>query len=149
MTFYSIEEFEDDFDDVETPEEFVTEFEEDLEVDSDPEHAALVDECRIELEEDDPPINYEALNAGKPESWLSAVNSIEGQSKGAPLAWIHPGILMEGMSTILVAREGVGKSLFAVNLANAVANGTEFLGIQTETSSCPVSGLGESTRSGC
>ncbi len=42
--------------------------------------------------------------------------------------WIHRGMLMEGMSTILVAREGVGKSLFAVNLANAVANGGVFLG---------------------
>jgi hypothetical protein len=130
MTLYSIEEFEEDFGDVETSEEFVTELEEDLEVESDPEYASIVDEHRIELEEDDPPIDYKTLNAGKPESWLSAVNSIEVQSKGAPIGWIHPGILMEGMSTILVAREGVGKSLFAVNLANAVANGTEFLGFK-------------------
>jgi hypothetical protein len=35
---------------------------------------------------------------------------------------------MEDMSTICVAREGVGKSLFDVNLANAVANGLSFLG---------------------
>lgn len=131
MTLQTMEEFEDDFDDIEDiPADFAVEGElegEGLEVE-DPEYEALAAEFVTEIDEDDPPLDYEFLNRGKRKSRLTDVPSIERQSAGLKVEWIHPGILMEGMSTILVAREGVGKSLFAVNLANSVANGATFLG---------------------
>jgi hypothetical protein len=82
----------------------------------------------IELDEDDPHDNFDWLTDKRPATWLTDVGSIEDYARQTPVDWIHRGILMEGMSTIFVAREGVGKSLFAVNLANAVANGLSFLG---------------------
>jgi hypothetical protein len=61
---------------------------------------------------------------------IDALRGFDHYLGSTPVGWIHPGILRECTSTLIVGMSGAAKSTFSWAFGNAMANGLEFLGYQ-------------------
>ncbi len=75
-------------------------------------------------------INYNVAEPEKKKGVIAGIRSVRDVLNDKPVDCIQPGLLCEGSVTMLVGDPGAGKTVFALKLVDAIANGRSFLGHQ-------------------
>jgi archaellum biogenesis ATPase FlaH len=72
-------------------------------------------------------VNGNVADAPKP-NWIANIKSVMDDDDDSDEGWIHPGILRQGEVTLFVGDPSAGKTVIALKLVDAIANGRYFLG---------------------
>lgn len=88
------------------------------------------DEAGMDLD-DDAGLS-ELLQPSRPASWITQAKTVRYYTRQTQPESIFDGILVEGFYSVLVGEDGSGKSMLALKIGHAVANGLPLLGRNPE-----------------